>query len=98
MKDLIPAEEFCAKHNIDFSLIRSLHETGLIEITIIEETGYIQAAQLKELEKIVRLYYELDINLEGIDTITNLLQRMHAMQDEITSLKNRLRFYESDEL
>jgi hypothetical protein len=92
--NLIPANEFCASHNIEISFIESLQETGLIEITTIKETEYIQESQLYDLEKIVRLYYELDINLEGIDTVIHLLQRMNDMQDEITLLKNRLRLYE----
>lgn len=95
---LIPADEFCANHHIEISFISSLQETGLIEITTIEETGYIPASQLQQLEKFVRLKNELDINLEGIDTITNLLQRINDMKDEITALKNRLRLYETDSL
>jgi hypothetical protein len=97
MESLIPADEFCANHNIEISFIRTLQETGLIEITTIEETGYINASQLYELERIVRLYYELDINLEGIETINHLLQRINNMQDEITALRNRLRLYETIE-
>jgi hypothetical protein len=49
------------------------------------------------LEKIVRLYYDLDINIEGIDAVINLLQRMEDMQHEIVLLKNRLRLYEEPE-
>ena len=97
-ENLIPANEFCANHNIEISFIRSLQQNGLIEITTISETGYIHESQLQELEKIVRLYYELDINLEGIETITYLLKRINNMQDEITSLRNRLRLYENPEL
>jgi len=97
MKSLIPASEFCANHNIGISFISSLHEAGLIEITTIEETGFIPVSQLQELERIVHLYYELDINLEGIETINHLLERINYMQDEITALRNRLRFYETNE-
>jgi hypothetical protein len=93
---LIPANEFCTSHNIEFSFISSLQETGLIEITMIEETEFIPVNQLQQLEKFVRLYHELDINLEGIDTITHLLNRINDMQDEITALENRLRLYEAD--
>jgi cytochrome c peroxidase len=71
-----------------------LQDAGLIEITIIKEAEYIHESQLNELEKIVRLYYEMDINLEGIETVIHLLQRINDMQNEITLLKNRLRLYE----
>ena len=95
--NMIPANEFCACHNIEITFINSLQEAGLIDVTIINETEYIHKSQLNELEKIVRLYYELDINLEGIETVTHLLQRINDMQNEIMLLKNKLRLYESFE-
>jgi hypothetical protein len=97
MKNLITANEFCASHNIELSFISSLQETGLLEITTIDETGFIPVNHLQQLEKMVRFYYDLDINLEGIETITYLLDRINALQDEITALKNRLRLYEANE-
>lgn len=96
-ENFISANEFCTNHNIEVSFISLLQETGLIEITTIEETGYIHESQLKELEKIVGFYYDLDINLGGIETIAHLLDRMNEMQHEITALKNRLRLYENNE-
>jgi hypothetical protein len=93
---LIAVDEFCANHNIEISFISSLQQNGLIEITTVKETEFIDASQLQHLEKIVRLYYEMDINLEGIETITHLLQRIKSLQDEIVALRNRLRLYEID--
>src|SRR4030042_5932920 len=96
-ENLIAVNEFCVNHNIEISFISSLHQTGLIEITTIKETGFIDAGQLQQLEKYIRLYYELNINLEGIETITHLLQRINSMQDEIIALRIRLRLYEINE-
>jgi hypothetical protein len=96
-EQVIPADEFCASHHIEISFIRSLQETGLIEMTVTEDAKFIRTEQLNQLEKIVRLYYEMDINLEGIETITHLLQRINNMQHEITALKNKLRLYEAGE-
>ena len=96
-QQVIPVAEFCASHSIEISFISALQETDLIDMTAIKETGCIQASQLPQLEKIVRFYYELGINLEGIETITHLLQRIQAMQAEMTALKNRLRLYEDQE-
>ncbi|HAH23230.1 MAG TPA: MerR family transcriptional regulator [Prolixibacteraceae bacterium] len=97
MKKLISAYEFCASHNIEVSFIHSLEETGLIEVTTIEETGFIPVSQLQQLEKMVHLYNELGINIEGIDTINHLLHRIIDLQDEVTGLKNRLRLFENDD-
>ena len=93
-KNYIAVNEFCSNHNIEVSFISSLQETGLIEIAFVEETAFLDADQLQQVEKFVRFYYDLDINLEGIETITHLLKRVNAMQDEIISLRNRLRLYE----
>jgi len=94
IKNYIAVNEFCSNHNIEVSFISSLQETGLIEIAVVEETAFLDADQLQQVEKFMRFYYDLDINLEGIETITHLLQRMNAMQDEIISLRNRLSLYE----
>jgi len=91
---LITVEEFCAHHNIEISFISSLQKNGLIEITTLKETGFMSVDQLRQAEKIVCLYYELDINLEGIEAITHLLQRINSLQNENTALRNRLRLYE----
>ena len=94
---LVAVDDFCANHNIEVSFISSLQQSGLIEITTKQEKIYLGATQLQQVEKYIRFYYEFDINLEGIETITHLLQRLNSQQEEIISLRNRLRFYESEE-
>jgi hypothetical protein len=92
----IAVDEFCACHDIEISFVSSLNDAGLIEITTIEEADFIDPEQLQELERYIRFYYELNINLEGIETIRHLLNRVNAMRDEITTLHNRLRIYEDE--
>jgi hypothetical protein len=62
---------------------------------MIENAGFIEVEKLQQLEKFLRFHYEMDINLEGIETITHLLEKINAMNDEIQALRNRLRLYES---
>lgn len=93
-ENLISVELICTNHNIEYSFIHSLNEYGLIEITTVETTQYIYKEQMKDLEKMIRLHYELDINMEGIDAISHLLQRVDNLHEELTSLKNRLKLYE----
>jgi len=95
-EEMIPVNEFCIHHNIETSFIYSLKESGLIEISTIEEKTFLPVNQLSQLEKLVRLYYEMEINLEGIETISYLLQRMNEMQQQIIQLSNRLSLYEND--
>jgi len=42
----------------------------------------------------MRLHFDLHINLEGLDAVYHLLQRVENLQSEITSLNNKLRLYE----
>ena len=93
---MIPASEFCMYHNIELSFIYSLNESGLIDITSIEEKIFVPVSQLKHLEKLMRLKEEMDINVEGIETITFLLQRINDLQQHILQLRNKLDFYESE--
>ncbi len=86
--DLIPAEDFCIYHNIEYSFITSLEDSGLITVTSVEQSTYIPADELQKLEKFVRLHYDLDINIEGIETINHLLEKIEEMQKEILQLKN----------
>jgi hypothetical protein len=96
-ENLISANEFCLHHNIEVSFIQSLQEYGLVEITTSQEGSFITINQLGEVEKLMRLHYDLNINFEGIDAITHLLKKLQSMEDEMLKLKNKLRLYEMGE-
>ena len=46
-----------------------------------------------ELEKYTHLYYDLSINIAGIDAIHHMLERIELLQQEVRSLRNELGFY-----
>jgi chaperone modulatory protein CbpM len=94
---LISISEFCSIHEVEISFIDSLEQSGLISLIKVDNTDFIDSEQLMQLEKFVMLYYELEINIEGIETIDHLLRRIKTMQEEVLILSNRLKFYESDE-
>ena len=89
-ENLVPVVEIYKYYNAEPEFISSLKEYELIEITTIEETEFIHHEQLKRLEKLMHLHYDLDINLEGIDVINRLLQQIESMQSEMIALKNKL--------
>jgi hypothetical protein len=93
-EDMVPASEFCVHHNIELSFIDSLREYGLVETVLIEEKVYLPVSQLGHLEKMVRLHFDLEINLEGIETIAHLLEKVNSLQDQVNQLTNRLKAYE----
>jgi len=91
---MILVSEFCVFHNIELSFIYSLNDSGLIDISSIAEEIFVPVSQLKHLEQLMRLNQEMDINVEGIETITYLLQRIKNMQLHIEQLSTRLSLYE----
>ncbi len=95
-QELISLNDFCSSHSIEISFIDALNDHGLIQITVVEERAFIELNQLPILEKIVRLHYDLEINLPGVETLYYLLQRMTTMQEEMKVLKNKLRRYEDE--
>ncbi|HNV30180.1 MAG TPA: chaperone modulator CbpM [Cyclobacteriaceae bacterium] len=90
--NLIRIEYFCEQYNVEFSFINALKESGLINLVVVEESSYLSTEDLKGLEKLIRLHYELGINLEGIDVISNLLNQLEDLQQELTAAKNKLKF------
>jgi chaperone modulatory protein CbpM len=94
-EQLILVDTFCEYHNVEFSFISSLHEIGLLEITTKEEKSFITESNLEWVEKLIRLHNDLHLNLEGVEVVTYLLERLKFQKDEIVLLQNRLSFYES---
>ncbi len=92
--DLIAIQQFCKYYDVPISFIDALHEYDLIELVRQEEITYIHKAHIIGVEKMMRMHFELDINLEGVDVIHNLLKQIEALQHEILRLNNKLKFHE----
>ena len=91
--DLIIINDYCTHCNIEPDFVLMLGEGGLIDIEVIDNTSYFPASQLNELEKYTHLYYDLSINIAGIDAIHHMLERIELLQQEVRSLRNELEFY-----
>ena len=93
-KNLIQIKQFCVYHEIENTFITELHNYDLVEIIIQEEDEYLQPEQLPAIEKMIRMHYDLKINLEGIDAIYHLLNKIEALQQNLTTTQNKLRLFE----
>ena len=96
--DLVIVSEYCQKCHIDPSFIILLEEGGLIDINITDGERYLFSSQLRDLEQYTRMYYDLSINIEGIDAIHHLLERMEDMRHEMRSLRKQLLLYREREI
>lgn len=92
--ELITITEYCYKYDIEPSFIISLEDSGIISLTIVDSEKYIHIQQFGELDKYIHLHYDLQINIEGIDAIRHLLQKVDDMQQEIQELKSQLHLHQ----
>lgn len=92
--ELITIQEYCIHHHTDVSFIEALEQNGLIHIIRTEETQSIDYEELEQLERYTRLYHDLDINVEGIEVVGYLLEKMDEMKKHIHELEERLKKYE----
>lgn len=82
-------------YKVEESFIESLHEVGLIKVTYHAEERFIEYDELSDFEQFIRWYYDMDINVEGIDALRHLLDRVTNLQSENHQLKTELQFYKS---
>ena len=94
-EQLIELKVLCSHYNIDPGFVHGLCEIGLLEVAEKDDAIYLDVARIGDLERMMRLHYDLEINLAGIETIWYMLDRMHQLQLHINDLHNRLSFYES---
>jgi hypothetical protein len=93
-EEMIPLESFCNYYQVERSFIETLESYGLVSISSREEQRFIMMEEVVELEKFSRLYYDLNINVPGIDALKHLLEKLKELQQETENLRARLRIYE----
>ena len=87
--------EYLQIYEVEQSFVDSLDESGLIRIVFQDDEKFIEYDDLSVIEQYIRWYYDLNINVEGIEALHHILERVKNLQSEIDSLNNELRFYKS---
>jgi hypothetical protein len=93
-EEIILLETFCSNYQVELTFIETLENHGLISINQQGNQRFISREEMPALEKYSRLYYELNINVPGIDALKNLLEKIKELQQEAGHLRARLRIYE----
>lgn len=96
--ELIIISEYCHKCHIEPSFIHLLEEGGLINVRVEGDEHFLHVSQLPDVERYSRMYYDLSINIEGIDAIHHLLERMEGMKREVDLLRRQLLLYREREI
>lgn len=92
--ETIPVTHLCAHYQTDTQFFERLEEYGLITLVQVSKTPSIEVDRIKEVERWIHLHYDLNINMEGLDAIAHLLEKMERLQSELSQVKSRLRGFE----
>jgi len=91
---LIPIADICSVHQVEIRWMEKLKDYGLVRIIVEAETLYLPEEELKNLERILMFKNELGINLAGIETIIQLLERLELAQQRVATLENQLKRFQ----
>ena len=94
-REFIPITELCRVYEIDLVFIESLSEYELVEVIIQENVHFIPSSNVSRLEQIIRIHRDLNVNIEGVDVILNLLNKVDELENDLVKVKNRLALYEN---
>ncbi|MFZ4262628.1 chaperone modulator CbpM [Sphingobacterium sp. HJSM2_6] len=82
--------DICESNRIDQSFIDELQQNGLIEIVIAEDQTYLLEEQVLLVEKFAIWYYDLELNVQGIEVVQHLVQKISQLQEEVRLLKSNI--------
>lgn len=88
-ENYILLKKFCQSTSVDPDFIEALYEFGLIE-----HASSIHKDELPTIERYVRLHYDLNVNIEGLQIIANMREKMMQMQEEMLRLERKLKRFE----
>lgn len=82
--------DFCAGHSLEERFLYQLRDYELIRIVEVGDQPAVPQEELGRLERMVRLYRDLELGPENLQVVEHLLTRMERLQEEILELRRRL--------
>ncbi|MFK8298251.1 chaperone modulator CbpM [Capnocytophaga cynodegmi] len=89
MEGRISREEIIRIYNIEVTFFDELEACGLIQTEMIDGVIYLNYEQLPNFERFTNWYYDLEVNMPGLEIINRLLNQIQSLQQENRKLLNR---------
>lgn len=89
-KKYIKITEYCNHTKVEHTFISTLKKEGILTIEVINDEDCIKEEELDNLEMFSRWYYDLGINVEGIDAMRHMLAKIHRLNKEMDTLRRQL--------
>lgn len=87
-------QHFCETTSVDPKFIQKLFEFELLQHIELDDSPALLKEELPTLERMVRLHYDLNINLEGLQVIAHMREKMIRLQEELQALERKLKRFE----
>ncbi|MFA5620590.1 MAG: chaperone modulator CbpM [Weeksellaceae bacterium] len=92
---LILISELRRHYKLSETFFEEVEYFELMQIQNISNQKYILKKELRQLEKIIRLHDDLEINMQGIDVIMHLTDRINVLKQELQEMKRQLALHEN---
>lgn len=90
MSERISREELVKIYNIEITFFDELVDVGLLNVETENEVRYLLYEDLPVFEKLTNWYYDLEINLPGLEVIHEMLRKMEDLKRKNRDLMNKL--------
>lgn len=90
----ILVSSLCRHYAVEQSLLYSLRDHELLEITTIESDDYLHHEHLAHFERLMRINKDLHLDPESMDVVVGLLEKIENLQHKLAEVQSRLGIYE----
>ncbi|SFN08767.1 MerR HTH family regulatory protein [Chryseobacterium oleae] len=90
MSERISREELVKIYNIEITFFDELVDVGLLNIETENEVRYLLYEDLPVFERFTNWHYDLEINLPGLEVISDMLRKMEDLKRRNRDLMNKL--------
>ena len=88
-KQYIAVKSICNLYKVSETMLLNMADFDIIEVVITDDIPYLSLEEIAKLERYLRLYIDLGINVEGLAVIKDLLEERELLRKEIHLLKSR---------
>ncbi len=82
-RQYISVEKLCNVYHISLDEVLIMEEHELIEVTYVEEKMLLDMDEIAKLERYMRLYSDLGVNIQGLAVINDLLDEVERLNKEL---------------
>lgn len=89
MTERISREELVRIYQVEITFFDALQESGLLKTETVNNITFLSYDELHVFERLTNLYYDLEVNLPGLEIINYLHDKMEVLKNENSKLRGQ---------